>query len=210
MLRQQLQFPPSWRSVRQACSRTMRTSATPGICSLGSQSAGSFRQIRQAIWSCGVSYKESFPGSDGRPRLSFSASHFHGKLINDHLSSVPGEFTSFPPTKLSFESGNLAVAQCDNPNQYTLLAAWQQKVMPPESGCVHCLSEVDVDANTDGYTQWFYFAVRGGTVSSKINFRLINMAKSSSLFGTSPARHCSIGVRHCVGRICKAIRACDR
>ncbi|CAE7711015.1 agtpbp1 [Symbiodinium sp. CCMP2592] len=84
---------------------------------------------------------ESFPGSDGRPRLSFSA---------------------------SFESGNLAVAQCDNPNQYTLL--------------------VDVDANTDGYTQWFYFAVRGGTVNSKINFRLINMAKSSSLFGDKGMR----------------------
>lgn len=84
---------------------------------------------------------ESFPGPDGRPRLSFSA---------------------------SFESGNLAVAQCDNPNQYTLL--------------------VDVDANTDGYTQWFYFAVRGGTVSSKINFRLINMAKSSSLFGDKGMR----------------------
>ena len=50
---------------------------------------------------------------------------------------------------------------------------------------VLCIStEVDVDANTDGYTQWFYFAVRGGSLGSKVTFRLVNMAKSGSLFGT--------------------------
>ena len=43
--------------------------------------------------------------------------------------------------------------------------------------------EVDVDANTDGYTQWFYFAVQGGSCGLKVTFRLVNMAKSGSLFG---------------------------
>ena len=118
--------------------------------------------------------------------------HGFGPKSHAHCACLLHLQTYIIPTtaKLSFESGNLAVAQCDNPNQYTLLAAWQQNVRPPESGCMLCVSEVDVDANTDGYTQWFYFAVRGGTVNSKINFRLINMAKSSSLFGTSPARQC--------------------
>eukprot|EP00434_Breviolum_minutum_P035492 symbB.v1.2.031418.t1/scaffold3646.1/size68564/3 len=84
---------------------------------------------------------EHFPGGDGRPRLSFCS---------------------------SFESGNLAVAQCDGPDLYTLL--------------------VDVDANTDGYTQWFYFAVHGGSTGLKVTFRLINMAKSGSLFGEKGMR----------------------
>ena len=43
MLRRQLQFPLSSASVRQPCSRTVRASATPGICSLGSQCAGCFK-----------------------------------------------------------------------------------------------------------------------------------------------------------------------
>lgn len=84
---------------------------------------------------------EHFPGADGRPRLSFCS---------------------------SFESGNLAVAQCEGPDLYTLL--------------------VDVDANTDGYTQWFYFAVQGGSCGLKVTFRLVNMAKSGSLFGEKGMR----------------------
>eukprot|EP00931_Biecheleriopsis_adriatica_P054913 TRINITY_DN32366_c0_g1_i1.p1 TRINITY_DN32366_c0_g1~~TRINITY_DN32366_c0_g1_i1.p1 ORF type:complete len:1335 (+),score=285.54 TRINITY_DN32366_c0_g1_i1:164-4168(+) len=63
----------------------------------------------------------------------------------------------------SFESGNLALAQCNSETQYNLL--------------------VDFDVNTGGYTQWFYFAVRGGVKGMKVNFRLVNMAKSGSLFG---------------------------
>ncbi|CAK8999698.1 unnamed protein product [Durusdinium trenchii] len=84
---------------------------------------------------------EHFPGPDGQPRLSFSA---------------------------SFESGNLTLAQCDGPNLYILA--------------------VDVDVHTDGYTQWFYFAVRGGKVGMEVTFRLVNMAKSSSLFGDKGMR----------------------
>lgn len=45
-----------------------------------------------------------------------------------------------------------------------------------------------MDANTDGYTQWFYFAVHGGSTGLKVTFRLVNMAKSGSLFGTSVHR----------------------
>ena len=45
-----------------------------------------------------------------------------------------------------------------------------------------------MDTNTDGYTQWFYFAVRGGSTGLKVTFRLVNMAKSGSLFGTSAHR----------------------
>ncbi|CAJ1363377.1 unnamed protein product, partial [Effrenium voratum] len=84
---------------------------------------------------------EQFPGIDGKPRLAFSA---------------------------AFESGNLALAQCESPSVYTLM--------------------VDVDVNTDGYTQWFYFAVRGGALGAKVTFRLANMAKSSSLFGDKGMR----------------------
>lgn len=51
-----------------------------------------------------------------------------------------------------------------------------------------CGSEVDVDVHTDGYTQWFYFAVKGGTLGSKVSFRLVNMAKCSSMFGEGAMR----------------------
>ncbi|CAE8606636.1 unnamed protein product, partial [Polarella glacialis] len=69
----------------------------------------------------------------------------------------------------SFESGNLSLARCDSATVYTLL--------------------LDFDVNTLGYTQWFYFGVQGGTKGVRVTFRLVNMAKSGSLFekGMRPA-----------------------
>lgn len=67
-----------------------------------------------------------------------------------------------------FECGNLALAKCENPNLYTLF--------------------MDSDVNTLGYTQWFYFAVKGGAQGQKVSFRLVNMSKSGSLFGPNGMR----------------------
>lgn len=108
--------------------------------------------------------------------------------------------TVVPPFGTRFESGNLAVAQCEGPDLYTLLASrtsgWLCGDFAKSRGrhwkiqfafaCLHpdLLIEVDVDANTDGYTQWFYFAVQGGSCGLKVTFRLVNMAKSGSLFGS--------------------------
>lgn len=61
-----------------------------------------------------------------------------------------------------FESGNLALAKSDSPTSYTLL--------------------LDFDVNTSGYTQWFYFAVRGGYQGHRVTFRIANMSKAESLF----------------------------
>mmetsp|Transcript_99000 Transcript_99000/g.280392 ORF Transcript_99000/g.280392 Transcript_99000/m.280392 type:complete len:1133 (-) Transcript_99000:326-3724(-) len=61
-----------------------------------------------------------------------------------------------------FESGNLAIARSDTPTQYTLL--------------------LDFDVNTAGYTQWFYFAVRGGFRGMRVTFCIANMSKPGSLF----------------------------
>jgi len=63
-----------------------------------------------------------------------------------------------------FESGNLALAKSDTPTTYTLL--------------------LDFDVNTSGYTQWFYFGVQGGQQDLCVTFRIANMSKSSSLFGS--------------------------
>lgn len=61
-----------------------------------------------------------------------------------------------------FECGNLAFASAETTSLYTLL--------------------LDFDYNTKGYTQWFYFAVRGGTPGLRVTFRIINMSKGHSLF----------------------------
>lgn len=61
-----------------------------------------------------------------------------------------------------FESGNLAVAESDHPSHYTLY--------------------IENDVNTSGYTQWFYFGVRGGRQAQRVTFRLVNLKKAGSLF----------------------------
>lgn len=40
------------------------------------------------------------------------------------------------------------------------------------------------DLNNRAYRQWFYFEIKHGTVGVKYHFALINLAKSTSLFGS--------------------------
>jgi len=61
-----------------------------------------------------------------------------------------------------FECGNLALAKSDTPTQYTLL--------------------LDFDVNTSGYTQWFYYGVRGGTKGLRVTFKIVNLSKADSHF----------------------------
>lgn len=61
-----------------------------------------------------------------------------------------------------FESGNLAMAESDHPTHYKL--------------------HIDHDVNTHGYTQWFYFGVRGGYKGQFVRFLLVNLKKAGSLF----------------------------
>jgi len=62
----------------------------------------------------------------------------------------------------SFECGNLEIAGCERRGSYSLLLAH--------------------DVNTQGYTHWFYFAVKGGTVGQSVTFNILNMSKAKSLF----------------------------
>mmetsp|Transcript_54112 Transcript_54112/g.174819 ORF Transcript_54112/g.174819 Transcript_54112/m.174819 type:complete len:615 (+) Transcript_54112:121-1965(+) len=98
----------------------------------GSSSCGALGPCRPPL---DAPFQEPVVLPDGKPRLAFSG---------------------------CFESGNLAVAESENPTSYTLY--------------------VDHDVNTTGYTQWFYFGIQGATAGLRVNFRIVNLKKAGSLF----------------------------
>ena len=61
-----------------------------------------------------------------------------------------------------FETGNLDIAVKVNEQEYQLL--------------------LQVDINTNGHTQWFYFSVGNTRKSNPVKFNLMNFIKPNSLF----------------------------
>lgn len=80
----------------------------------------------------------------------------------------PQEYTLVIPTENTlrfnskFESGNLKKAIKVSEDEYNLL--------------------LDYDAETQGYTQWFYFSVQNYKPNHRVRFNIINLMKYDSLY----------------------------
>lgn len=81
----------------------------------------------------------------------------------------------------NFECGNLAAASLAFPKRSIVGEVPLYELVLEE------------DTNSAGNTQWFFFSVRNGKKGQTVNFSLINMGKSASLFGGSSGEGGSAG-----------------
>jgi hypothetical protein len=95
---------------------------------------------------------------------------------NEPEKASPQEYTLvIPPDSLRFdsrfESGNLSKAIRLSDSEYNLV--------------------LDYDTETQSYTQWYHFSVKGATQGKRVRFNIVNLLKYESLSTTASSLSCT-------------------